>query len=232
MGRRRPGIRYGQAQANVATVADEVLRESLPRDWERIDYLREGRLVLSPGRVGNSPLGEVYGRSLWTLQALVGLLLVIGCANLANLQVSRSLHRQHEFVVRSALGAKRIRLARQLVIESVMVAVAGSIAGLALSQWMSALLVRYLDQSDFPVFARFASERECFWMDGRTYGAGSRPGWSIAGDSDFASGCGGDAEIWNATAGGRSQKRVGGAIVADASGAFRFARVDGVAVCG
>jgi len=169
MGRRRPGIRYGQAQANVATVADEVLRESLPKDWERIDYLREGRLVLSPGRAGNSPLGEVYGRSLWTLQALVGLLLVICCANLANLQVSRSLHRQHEFVVRSALGAKRFRLARQLVMESVMVAVAGSIAGLALSQWMSALLVRYLDQSDFPVFLDLHPNASVFgWTVGLT----------------------------------------------------------------
>jgi putative ABC transport system permease protein len=169
MGRLKAGVGYGQAQANVATVADEVLRESLPKDFQRVDYLREGRLVLSPGRAGKSPLGEMYGRSLWTLQALVGLLLVICCANLASLQVSRSLQRQHEFVVRSALGAKRLRLVRQMVIESVMVAAAGAAAGLALSQWMSALLVRYIEQSDFPVFLNLRPNALVFgWTAGLT----------------------------------------------------------------
>jgi predicted permease len=152
MGRLKPGVSYSQAQANLAAIAGDVLKEALPADYQKIDYLRSGGLSLSSGRTGNSPLGKAYARPLWTLQALVGLLLIICCANLACLQLSRSLNRQHELVVRSALGAGRLRLVRQLVIESAMLAVAGAAAGVLLSQWMSSLLVRYVEQSDFPVF--------------------------------------------------------------------------------
>lgn len=152
MGRLKPGVSYTQAQANLATIASDILKEALPADYQRIDYLRSGGLILSPGRTGNSPLGKAYGRPLWTLQALVAMLLIICCANLASLQLSRSLSRQHELVVRSALGASRLRLTRQLVIESMLLAAAGASAGIVLSQWMSSLLVRYIEQSDFPVF--------------------------------------------------------------------------------
>jgi predicted permease len=152
MGRRKPGVSNRQAQANLAAIAGDVLKEALPADYQRIDYLRTGGLSLSPGRTGHSPLGEVYARPLWTLQALVGLLMMICCANLASLQLSRSLSRQHELIVRRALGAGRLRLMRQLIVESAMLAAAGAAAGIVLSQWMSSLLVRYIEQSDFPVF--------------------------------------------------------------------------------
>jgi predicted permease len=152
MGRLKPRVSYTQAQANVATIAGEVLQQALPADYRSYNYLRTGVLSLAPGRTGNSPLGKVYGRSLWTLQALVGLLMMICCANLASLQLSRSLGRQHELAVRRALGAGRLRLMRQLVNESAMLTIAGTGAGIALSQLMSSLLVRYIEQSDFPVF--------------------------------------------------------------------------------
>jgi predicted permease len=152
MGRLKPGVSYTQAQANVATIAGEVLKQALPADYRSYNYLRTGVLSLAPGRTGNSPLGKVYSRPLWTLQALVGLLMMICCANLASLQLSRSVGRQHELAVRRALGAGRLRLMRQLVIESAMLAIAGTAAGIALSQMMSSLLVRYIEQSDFPVF--------------------------------------------------------------------------------
>jgi predicted permease len=152
MARLKPGVSFEQAKANLATIADSVLKDSLPPDYQRPEYLRNGRLALAPGRTGNSPLGKAYGRSLWILQALVGLLMLICCGNLASLQVSRTLSRQHELVVRSSLGAGRLRLARQLVIESVLLGVAGAAAGIVLSQWMSSLLVTYIEQSDFPVF--------------------------------------------------------------------------------
>src|SRR2546423_1538286 len=152
MARLKPGVSFAQAQANLATIADGVLKDALPANYQRDEYLREGRLSLSPGRTGHSPLGKIYGRSLWTLQALVGLLLLICCANLAGLQFSRSLNRHRELVVRSALGAGRLRLMQQLFTESVIIAIAGAAAGILLSQWMSSLLVSYIEQSDFPVF--------------------------------------------------------------------------------
>jgi len=152
MGRLKPGVRFAQAQANLATIAGDVLKESLPSNYRGVDYLRNGMLSLTPGRTGNSPLGEIYGRELWTLEALVGLLMIICCANLASLELSRTLDRQHELVVRRALGAGRLRLVRQLVAESAILALAGAAAGIVLSQWISALLVSYIEQSDFPVF--------------------------------------------------------------------------------
>ncbi|HEX8764395.1 MAG TPA: ABC transporter permease [Candidatus Acidoferrum sp.] len=152
MARRKPRVSFEQAKASLATIAGDVLKESLTPGYERIDYLRNGTLSLLPGRTGNSPLGKIYGRELWTLQTLVGLLMIICCANLASLQFSRTLHRQHELVVRSALGAGRLRLVRQLMVESLLLSVSGAAAGLLLSQWMSGLIVRYVEQSDFPVF--------------------------------------------------------------------------------
>ena len=152
MARLKPGVTFEQAKASLATIAGGVLKDSFTPGYGRIDYLRNGTLSLTPGRTGNSPLGKAYGRELWTLQALVGLLMVICCANLASLQLSRTLSRQHELVVRSALGAGRLRLVRQLVVESALLSASGAAAGMLLSQWMSGLIVRYVEQSDFPVF--------------------------------------------------------------------------------
>lgn len=126
MARLKPGITFAQAQASLATIAGDVLNESLTGSYRRIDFLRKGTLSLIPGRTGSSPLGKVYGRELWTLQALVGLLMIICCANLASLQLSRTLNRQHELVVRSALGAGRVRLVCQLVVESMLLSALGA----------------------------------------------------------------------------------------------------------
>ena len=162
MARLKSGLTLAQAQANLATIAEDVLKDLLPTNYQRIDYLRNGRLSLAPGRTGRSPLGEIYGRELWTLQALVGLLMIICCANLASLQFSRTLNRRHELVVRRALGAGRLRLVQQLVVESVLLSISGAALGVVLSQWMSALLVRYIEQSDFPVFLDLRPNAEIF----------------------------------------------------------------------
>ena len=151
-GRLKEGVSFEEAKANIATVAEDALREALPRDSRDNDALRDARLTLSPEAAGISPLGEIYGRSLWTLQGLVAVLLVICCANLASAQIARSLQRRQEFAVRSALGAGRSRLVRQLAVESSLVATLGATGGLLLSQWMTSILVRYVEQSDFSVF--------------------------------------------------------------------------------
>jgi predicted permease len=92
------------------------------------------KLVTSMGERGFDPIGSDKARALWILLLLVGLILLIVCANVANLLLSRAVARQRESAVCLALGASRLRLLRRYFLESVLLALAGGLAGLALSQ--------------------------------------------------------------------------------------------------
>jgi len=125
MGHLRPGVSLAQAQVEANTIADQ-LAHAYPKEnagrTARVNDFRE--LMVS----GIRPM-------LWLLFAAVGVILLIACANLANLLLARGLARQREIAVRAALGASRWRLIRQLLTETTLISLAGGVLGLLIAHW-------------------------------------------------------------------------------------------------
>jgi len=118
----RPGVTVAQANAGLLAATPEYHREFPDTDWR-------GRFTVGPLR--DSIIGDARNSLLMMLGA-VGLVLVISCANVANLLLVRATVRKREFAIRSALGAGRARIVRQLLTESVLLSLAGGILGMAL----------------------------------------------------------------------------------------------------
>lgn len=129
MGRLKPGINGQQAIQEVSAL----FQQSVVPQGTQLPRGKIPKLVISPGIRGFDPLGNDKAQVLWILLLLVGLILLIVCANVANLLLSRAVVRQRESAVCLALGAGRFRLLRQYLVESLTVAVAGGLLGLFLS---------------------------------------------------------------------------------------------------
>src|SRR5262245_1204867 len=148
-GRLKPGVSMEEAQTAMRMLYRQRQEEELQGQFfQRLPETREQFLrqtfSLIPASRGQSSLRSRFERPLTVLQWLVGFVLLIACANVANLLLARGAMRGRELAIRGALGAGRGRLIRQLLVESFLLALAGGAAGLLLSSWMTKGLIRIL----------------------------------------------------------------------------------------
>jgi predicted permease len=145
LGRLKPGITPQEAEARMKALAPEVNRATLPPwDAEGKRLYLQRSFSLKPAATGFSDTGHDYRKALFTLMAVVGLVLLIACANIANLLLARAAARQREISIRMAIGAARRRVMRQLMSESLLLSVLGAVAGLLFAIWGSRLLVHWI----------------------------------------------------------------------------------------
>jgi predicted permease len=144
-GRLKPGVSLVQAQGALQPLLPDIASNSLPA-VEISENMAS--LVLLPASRGLSDLREQFSLPAKILAGIVALVLLVACSNVANLLLAQGIGRQREMSLRSALGASRARLVRQLLTQSLVLVSAGAFAGILVGNWASALLIRSFSTSN------------------------------------------------------------------------------------
>src|SRR5208282_1878896 len=171
-GRIKPGISRAQLIARLRVLSPRIFTAALPQYWpadEQRSFVKE-KLVATSAATGTSvTLRQQFDQPLQVLMAIVGLVLLIACANIASLMLTRGVVREKEIAVRQALGASRWRLIKQLLTECLLISLMGAIVGFLLARWGTVLLIRSISFHSFyalgniPVFLDLS-------LDGRVLG--------------------------------------------------------------
>jgi predicted permease len=140
--RLRDGVGIEKAEADLKSLWPGILADTVPanlKPQDRADYLSSQLQVTPPGQ--HEMIANRFSKPLYVLMALAGLILLVACANLATLMLARAAARNHELSIRVALGASRWRLAQQLLVESILLAVVSALLGLAFGYYGASAII-------------------------------------------------------------------------------------------
>jgi putative ABC transport system permease protein len=144
-GRLKPGVAMGQAQ--------EEMTFRLKGEVKNYPEEHKGHDSVTAYPLWRNPFGLNFFLStlLPMLMTIAGLVLLLACANVANLMLVRSVGRRREIAIRMSLGASRWRLVRQLLVESLMLALAGGVVALLITSWTAGTIMKFIPTTDFPI---------------------------------------------------------------------------------
>ncbi len=150
LGRRERGLTAEQTAARLAQLSAGIFAATVPPAWDAEGQARYRAytFAVEPAPNGLSGLRRRYGGAIQVLMAVVGVVLLIACCNMANLMMARATRRKHEVAIRRAIGSGRGRLVRQLVTESLLLSLLSAIVAVIFARWASTFLFAMLSPSD------------------------------------------------------------------------------------
>ena len=162
--RLKPGWTPESANTHLQAISEGIFKTTLPERYRQADIDNYLKLKLGafPASTGVSRLRESFENPLWMLLGITGMVLLIACANLANLMLARASVRERELAVRLAIGASRWRLIRQLLAESFLLSMIGAAFGALLAQALSRFLVASLATGANPIFVSLGIDWRLF----------------------------------------------------------------------